>query len=481
MAQNPALPTLRPFIAGDWIDGDDAVSPLADKFTDETVAYVQASSPAQVTALIDAAAARADGPALPLAERARILHTASALVAARRDELIALVQLDAGFTLADAVKEVDRTSETLRLCAEETTRLVGEMLPLSGVAGHEGRIAYTRYDAIGIVVAITPFNSPLNTVAHKVGPAIGAGNSVILKPASQTPLSADALLRILLDAGLPPEMISVVYGSGAVVGSALAADPRPGYYAFTGSTRVGEELHRSVGMRRTQLEMGSIASTIICADADLERAAMLATNASFRKSGQVCTSVQRLYVHRDVLDEVAQLMAERLAPLRAGDPRDDTTFVGPLIAPREAERVRSWIDEAVARGADVVAGGTSDGNVVAPTVLRNTRADDAVMRSEVFGPVVSLCPFDTLEDAITQANATEYGLASGIFTRDIGTALTAADRLKAGSVHINETSSSRVDMMPFGGLKRSGFGGTEGPKYAIRDMSEERVVTLSRP
>ena len=474
------LPTIRPFIAGDWTDGDAGADVLTDKYSDAPVAHIQAASHEQVTRLIDAAVAASERIRLPLAERVRILHAASELIGARREELIALVQTDAGFTLADAVKEVDRTRETLRLCAEEAARLVGELLPLSGVAGHEGRLAFTRYDAIGVVVAITPFNSPLNTVAHKVGPAIAAGNAVVLKPASQTPLSADALVRVLLDAGLPAELISVVYGSGATVGQWLADDPRPGYYAFTGSTRVGEALHRSVGMRRTQLEMGSIASTIICADADLERAAMLATNASFRKSGQVCTSVQRLYVHRAVIDDVAHLMRDRLAPLAAGDPRDEATYVGPLIAPREAQRVGGWIEDAVAHGAEIVAGGTVDGNVVAPTVLRGVRPEDTVMCSEVFGPVVSLCAFDTFEEAVQLANSTEYGLAAGIFTRDIATALDAADRLRMGSVHINETSSSRVDAMPFGGLKRSGFGGAEGPKYAIRDMSEERVITLSR-
>jgi len=400
----------------------------------------------------------------------------------RRDELLAAVAADTGFVAADVVKEVDRARETLLLCAEEARRLVGEVVPIQSVPGRERSIAYTRLDPLGLVCAITPFNSPLNTVVHKVGPAIAAGNGVILKPAAQTPRSADALVRLLIDAGLPPELITTVYGSGRLIGQALAENPLISFYAFTGSTAVGESIHRAAGMRRTQLEMGSLASTIICADADLERATTTVVGAGLvRKSGQVCTSVQRLYVEARAVDVVLAHIAEQVATLNAGDPREASTTVGPLISAADAVRVESWINEAVNDGSELVVGGGRHGNVIEPTVLAHNPRDTRIMQNEVFGPVLLVQPFTDLDEAINEANSTPYGLASGIFTSNIGVALDAADRLQTGSVYVNDSSSSRVDLMPFLGMKASGFGGAEGPRYAVRDMSQERVVSLTRP
>jgi succinate-semialdehyde dehydrogenase/glutarate-semialdehyde dehydrogenase len=272
----------------------------------------------------------------------------------------------------------------------------------------------------------------------------------------------------------------VIYGDGAGAGQQLLENQRIAFYAFTGSTAVGEHIHRVVGLRPSQLEMGSLSSTIICADADLRRATDLVVNAGFRKAGQVCTSVQRLYVERPAIAEVTALLSAALAGRPAGDPRQAETFVGPLISPADAQRVESWVGEAVASGATVVAGSTRVGNVVHPTVLTEVDTGMKVMNSEIFGPVVMLRPFDDLDPAVEEVNATPYGLAAGIFTRDIGRALNAAERLRMGSVHINETSSSRVDLMPYSGVKASGHG-TEGPRYAIREMSEQRLVTLGRP
>lgn len=475
-----ATATAQLFTAGEWQEGDLSSTTLTDKYNDSPVATVATASKAQVTRAIDHTLASWQKTPLQQAERARILDKAAELIARDAAQLVLTVMADTGFAIADATSEVNRAIDTLKLCAEEARRLTGEMVPLSGVPGHHQRIAFTRRDPIGVVVAITPFNSPLNTVVHKVGPAIAAGNAVVLKPATQTPLSAAALVSILLEAGLPSGLISLLYGSGGTVGQWLAEDPRPAFYAFTGSTRVGQLLHATVGMRPIQLEMGSLASTIICADADFDRAATLAANAAFRKSGQVCTSVQRLYVHRDVQAEVAERITERSTSLPWGDPRDAATIVGPLIAPSEAERVERWINEAASSGATIQSGGMRCGNVVAPTVIADAPDSALVFSKEIFGPVVVLRPFDDLAEAISGANATPFGLAAGIFTRDIDTALTAAEKLRFGSVHINETSSSRVDLMPFGGVKGSGFGGAEGPKYAVRDMSEERLITMSR-
>jgi succinate-semialdehyde dehydrogenase/glutarate-semialdehyde dehydrogenase len=417
---------------------------------------------------------------LTQAERYGILARASALAVERRAELIDAVVTDTGFTTTDAAREVDRTVQTLLISAEEARRLAGEVVPLEGAPWQQRRLAFTTYYPLGVVCAITPFNSPLNTVTHKVAPALPAGNGVILKPAEQTPRSADAVLRLLLDAGLPAGPIAVIYGDGAGAGQQLLENQRIAFYAFTGSTAVGEHIHPVVGLRPSQLEMGSLSSTIICADADLRRATDLVVNAGFRKAGQVCTSVQRLYVERPAIAEVTALLSAALAGRPAGDPRQAETFVGPLISPADAQRVESWVGEAVASGATVVAGSTRVGNVVHPTVLTEVDTGMKVINSEIFGPVVMLRPFDDLDPAVEEVNATPYGLAAGIFTRDIGRALNAAERLRMGSVHINETSSSRVDLMPYSGVKASGHG-TEGPRYAIRAMSEQRLVTLGRP
>jgi succinate-semialdehyde dehydrogenase/glutarate-semialdehyde dehydrogenase len=331
-----------------------------------------------------------------------------------------------------------------------------------------------------VVCAITPFNSPLNTLAHKVGPALAAGNSVIVKPASYTPLSAGLLVRSLLEAGLPPQLIAVVMGGGGTVGQWLLESPVPAFYAFTGSTEVGEHIQRTVGLRRTQLEMGSLSSTLVCEDADLAKAATACVNAAFRKAGQVCTSVQRLYVHADVVDEFATRVTDVLAATSAGDPRDEKTLVGPVISEKDADRIATWIERAQQGGASVLAGGARQGQVVEPTVLTDVRLSMEVLCQEVFGPVVSLRPFTDLGEAITEINDTPYGLSAGIFTANLGKAFTAVERLHMGSVHVNESSSNRVDLMPYGGAKLSGRG-IEGPRYAIHEMTEHRLITLAGP
>jgi acyl-CoA reductase-like NAD-dependent aldehyde dehydrogenase len=474
-----AVVSIRPFIDGDWRDGELSQT-VPDKFTGDPASEVGIAGRAQVAAAVGAVVAGQQKVRLTQYERSQILSHASALIIDRRDDLIATIVADTGFTLSDAAREVDRSVQTLQISGAEARQLAGEVVPLEGAPGQRDRLALTTFHPVGVVCAITPFNSPLNTVAHKIAPALAAGNGVVLKPAPQTPRTADALLRVLLDAGLPPELITVVYGDGDTVGQWLAEDPRPAFYAFTGSTRVGEHLHASIGMRRSQLEMGSLSSTIICADADLPRCTELVANAAFRKAGQVCTSIQRLYVERAVLDEVAALLTAGLAGRTAGDPADPQTFVGPVISLADARRVQAWVEDAASAGAAVVSGGTRQGSVVTPTVLSGVTPAMTVMRREIFGPVVVLRPFDDFDSAIDEVNDTPYGLAAGIFTRDLGRALTAADRLQMGAVHINETSSSRVDLMPYTGVKASGTG-KEGPRYAIREMSEERLVTFGRP
>ena len=348
---------------------------------------------------------------------------------------------------------------------------------MEGAPNQSGRLAFTVRVPLGIVAAITPFNAPLNTVAHKIAPAFAAGNSVILKPSSNTPLTALKLCEVLVDAGMPAGFLSLVQGGGRVA-EALLADPRVRFFAFTGSTEVGRSIQQAAGLRRTQMELGSIAFTLLCDDADLDKALPKVAGAGYRKAGQVCTSVQILMVQRKILPLVQERLTGLVADLAYGDPEDPDTVVGPLISEREAIRIERWIGEAVAAGARLLTGGRRDGAVIAPTLLTDIDPGMKVGGCEIFGPVVCLMPFDTLDEAIERVNSTPFGLASGIFTQRIDDAFKAALRLEVGGVHINETSSSRVDMMPYGGSKDSGFG-REGPRYAVHEMTEERVITIT--
>ncbi|TDE09330.1 aldehyde dehydrogenase family protein [Jiangella asiatica] len=467
---------LRSFVAGDWVDGE-RTTVARDTYTNEPVAEVHVPGQGQVGEATRAVAAAQAEQQLTAYDRYRILARASELVLERAGELVDSIVTDTGFTTVDARREIDRTAQTLLLSGEEAKRLRGEVVPIDADPAAPARVAFTVRRPVGVVCAITPFNSPLNTVAHKVAPALAAGNGVVLKPALQTPLTADLLLRVLLDAGLPAGLISVLYGDGSTVGQWLLEDEVPAYYAFTGSTAVGEHIQRTIGVRRAQLELGSLASTIICHDADLKRAAQLCVNAAFRKAGQVCTSVQRLYVHESVVDDFTGALRTALDGRGVGDPRDPATFVGPLIDEQAAERVAGWVSTAAEQGAEVIVGGGRTDAVVQPTVLTNVAPDMNVMCREIFGPVVSIRPFTDVDAAIDEANDTPYGLAAGLFTADIGRALHVAGRLRVGTVHVNETSSARVDLMPFGGVKASGYG-HEGPAYAIRDMTEETLLTL---
>ena len=467
------------FIEGSWQDGDSTID-LRDKFDGTVLAQVHEAGREQVdTALRSLAKAQQDIK-FPNYDRYVVLARAAELLTERSEDFVKAIIDDAGFTVADARREVERATQTMTLSAEEAKRIHGEVVPLHGAPGATGRIAFTVRHPIGVVCAITPFNSPLNTVVHKVGPALAAGNAVILKPSSLTPLTSGLLVEILLEAGLPERLISVVFGGGSKVGQWLLESPVPSFYAFTGSTGVGEHIKKTVGLRRTQLELGSLSSTIICDDASLEKSVAACVGAGFRKAGQVCTSVQRLYVQAGVLPEFLEAIKHEVQSRSFGDPRLDDTFVGPVISESEADRISGWISSAVEGGATTITGGTRTGQVIAPTVLSDVASDMDVMTREVFGPVLSVVPFSDLGKAIDDINDTPYGLSAGIFTADITRALDAADGLRMGSVHINETSSSRVDLMPYGGVKESGSG-VEGPRYAIEEMTEQRLITIGRP
>ena len=452
--------------------------PIRDKFTNEIAGQLHIASAADIDeAFTLTSSARREAP-LTSHERADILREAARLLAAHSEELAEAQRIEAGFTVADGRKEVERAIETMLLSADEAIRFGGESIPLGSAPNTKNRIGITIRKPIGVVVAITPFNSPVNTIVHKIGPALAAGNAVILKPAEQTPTAGNVLADVLAEAGLPSQWLQVVHGPGEIVGAALVADERADYIAFTGSTATGRLIQESAGLRKTQLELGSISCTVVAQDAVVNKAMLANTaNAAFRKAGQVCTSIQRLYIHQDMEQEVTAALLATTAALHVGDPSDTSTTVGPLISLEAAERVESWIKEAVEAGAEVLAGGTREGTVVQPTVLRGVGPGMKLHDYEAFGPVVCLYSYDNDDVLVEEINATPYGLASGIFTHNLDRALNLAQRLDVGTLHVNGTSSSRVDIMPYGGLKASGHG-IEGPAYAVKDMSVETLLSL---
>lgn len=476
-ASGHTLRRARLLIDGAWVDGSETFA-VTDKFTGEIIGHADRASRAQVDAAVAAADASFRKNRIDGYDRFSMLRRVGDLIEQRRSEIAGTIIAEAGFPVSDAQNEVTRAIQTFLIAAEEAKRLVGEMVPIEHAPGHAHRMAFTVRVPRGVVCGITSFNAPLNFVAHKAGPALASGNTVVLKAPQATPFSAAILCEILIEAGFPAGHVNLVQGPGSEVGRWLVENPLVRFYTFTGSTAVGKQLHRDVGLRPIALELGSIAATLVCADGDLDRAAPRVANSAFRRAGQACTSTQRLFVDRRVLEPFIEKFVAATAQLSVGDPRDPGTAVGPMISEAEAMRAQQWISEAVAAGARIVAGGQRRGAVLRPTILVDARRDMKILCEEIFAPVVSIIPFESLDEAIAQINATEFGLACGVFTRDINTALSAARRIHVGVVHINESSSSRVDLIPFSGVKDSGLG-REGPRYAMQEMTEERLITIS--
>ncbi|MBN9475637.1 MAG: aldehyde dehydrogenase [Bordetella sp. SCN 67-23] len=467
----------RLLINGRWVDGESS-QPLTDKYAGRVYGEMAVASSAQIDEAIGAARRAADTVRMEPYARYQALTGAARIIESRMRQFVDLLRDEAGFTRADSENEVRRCAQTLELSGEEAKRLVGDLIPMAAGRGVKDRLGFTVRAPLGVICAITPFNSPLNTLAHKVGPALAGGNSVIIKPSTFTPLAAVELCKALIDAGVPGELLTLLHGPGGSLGRQLLADPRIAYYAFTGSTQVGREIQQAAGLRGTQLELGSIASTIVCHDADIEMAIPKIINAGFRKAGQVCTSVQRLFVDRRIAPAFVPRLVEAVRATPVGDPADPRTVIGPMISEHHARRAASWVDEAVSQGARLLTGGTLRGRVFEPTVLQDVRSDMRVVCEEIFAPVLSIIEFDDIAEAVAGANASDFGLAAGLFTADLHTALRTALALRFGGVHINEASSARVDAMPFGGVKDSGHG-REGPGYAIREMTEERLITIA--
>ena len=415
---------------------------------------------------------------LPVHARARILHDLADRIHARAEELVEVLVLEGGKTRKFATNEVARAESTVRTAAEEAKRIYGEILPLDWSMETEGRTGYLRRFPIGPVLGIVPYNFPLNLACHKLAPAIAAGNPVILKPASATPLSALLLGEMALEAGLPPEAISVLPCPGARA-EQLVRDPRIAYLSFTGSCAVGWHLKEIAGRKKAGLELGGNAAVIVHEDADLAYAASRIAAGGFNNAGQICISVQRVFLHRPVYDRARGLIREAVERLVVGDPRNPATDVGPMLDRVTAEQAYAKVQEAIREGASCITGGTLEGTMFAPTVLEGTTPAMRVNREEVFAPVISLVPYDSFADAVAAANNGEYGLQAGVFTRDIGRVQNAYEMLQVGCVQINDIPTFRADHMPYGGVRESGAG-REGPRYAIEEMTEPRLMVINR-
>jgi acyl-CoA reductase-like NAD-dependent aldehyde dehydrogenase len=469
---------MKMYINGGWTDAPQ-MTPIIQPYTGETVDTVPAATPEQVEQTLAAAsqAAREMG-SMPAHERASILNRAADLIDEHVAELARLVSLEAGKPISEARGEAGRIGEMLRLSVFEGTQLRGETLPIDAHSGAgKDKLGLTMRVPCGVVVAISPFNYPLLLVMHKIGPALSAGNAVILKPANQTPLSALKLTELLYEAGLPENGLQTITGSGSKIGPLLCADSRVRKISFTGSTVVGEQITKVAGIKKLSLELGSSCPMIVLPDADLAQVAEATATGGFVNAGQVCISLQRAIVHQDIYADYLEAVKGPVEAIKVGEPLANDTKLSAMVSVQEAERVESWIDEAVRGGARVITGGERNGAVFAPTVVADVKPEMRISCDELFGPVVSVTPVADIDEAIALANGVDYGLGAGIFTRDINAALRFARDAESGNIMINWSPLWRADLMPYGGFKGSGIG-KEGPRYAVEEMTEIKTVVF---
>ncbi|WP_152655433.1 aldehyde dehydrogenase family protein [Oceanobacillus sp. CFH 90083] len=463
------------FIDGKWKVKNSKLLVL-NKYSQEVIAEISIAEEQDVNASV-AAAKKALNTSFSPYDRFRVLKKASELLLEQKEGLADVLVQEVGKPLTESIGEVERAALTLEISAEEAKRIHGEGVPIESAPGSENRKAMTIRTPVGVVAAITPFNVPLNLVCHKVGPGLAAGNSVILKPAEETSLSALLLAEIFEEAGLPAGRLNVLTGEGAEIGGYLTSNQEINMYTFTGSPRVGQIIRESTGIRKVALELGNNSATIVHRDAAIKESAVAAAQKSFNNAGQVCISVQRVFVHQDIYEAFLEEMIKAAKALKVGDPADASTNIGPMIAAKEAIRVENWVDEAISQGAQLQVGGKRDGVFYQPTILTNVDQEMKVCRNEVFGPVVAVDTYREEDEVIEKVNNSEYGLQAGLFTNDLSFAMKAAEKIEVGGLIINDTSGYRVDHMPYGGVKKSGTG-KEGPKYAMEEMTEEKLIVF---
>ncbi|RPF50112.1 aldehyde dehydrogenase family protein [Aquisalibacillus elongatus] len=464
-------------INGKWKTTNEMIDVL-DKTNQDVYAKVVKASHDDVNQAVDAAEQAFQNDQTTPYERYEILMKVANLLKENKEELAQNITHEAGKPIKQARSEVDRAVQTTILSAEEAKRLTGEGVPVETAPGSENRMAFTIRVPVGVVAAISPFNFPLNLVMHKIGPAIAAGNTVVLKPASATPTTALKLAEIFQKAGLPDGVLNVVTGKGSEIGKWLTQDERIQLFTFTGSAEVGLNIKQNTGMKKLVMELGNNSPVIVDHETDIQEAAQVIAVKSYAYAGQVCISVQRVYVHESIRDEFVKELIHAMSDLNVGDPFDDATDVGPMISIDEAKRAEEWIEEANAKGAKVVQGGTRKENLLEPTIVTNVTEEMKVVCEEVFAPILSLIPYNDLDQCLEDVNQSKYGLQGGIFTKNIDKAMKAARKMEVGGFMINDASQYRVDLMPYGGMKDSGWG-KEGPKYSIEEMTEERLIVMN--
>ncbi len=453
---------------------------VVDKYTGEVIAEISVATEKEVDeALKFATKAKKIMAEMPAHKRAEIIFKAVEIIKGKRDFLGKLIAMEAGKPIKYALGEVDRCIENLTFAGEEAKRIHGETFPVDASKAGENRYGFYERFPIGIVVAISPFNFPLNLAAHKVGPAIAAGCPVILKPAGLTPLSGIELIKAFVEAGVPEGGVSVITGSGSVVGEMLIKDKRVSKISFTGSREVGEHITKTAGLKKVTMELGSNSPVVIDRDIyNLDYAVKRCVLGAYYNQGQVCISVQRVYAHSDIFDEFLERFLKETSKQIIGNPLDEKTDVGPMISEAEALRVESWIEEAKGQGAKVLTGGKREGVIYYPTVVTDAKEDMRIVKDELFAPAVVIMPVNSFEEGVERADRSEYGLQAGVFTKDVEKAMFAFRKINTGGVMINDIPSFRVDQMPYGGNKGSGLG-REGAKFAIEDMTVLKAVIFN--
>ena len=464
-------------IGGEWVNKEEKIEVIYP-YTQEVIGRVSKADEKDVEMAIQRAQEGfKEISSLTAYERYQILMRASQILKERAEELARTLVLEVGKTIREARTEVQRAIQTLIFSAEEAKRVGGEVIPIDAHPNGVGKVGFYIRQPVGIVSAITPFNFPLNLSMHKVAPALACGNAVILKPSERTPLTPLMLGEVLLEAGLPPRALSILPGYGDV-GKAITTHPKVRVVSFTGSKKIGEIITRQAGIKRVVLELGSNSAVVLHKDGDLDKAVSKVIAGGFAIAGQVCISVQRVFVHQDLFDTFLEKLKERVESIKVGDPMEETTDVGPMIAVSEAIRIQEWIDEALQKGAQVITGGTlvdARSSLFKPTIVSLVPVDAKLFREEAFAPVVVVNPYKEVEEAISMVNESEYGLQVGIFTKDIQTAWKFIKGIEAGGVLINEGPNFRADHMPYGGVKYSGIG-REGPRFAVEDYTEIKMV-----
>lgn len=465
------------WINGKWEDTKDTYE-LSSPYSGEIIAKVAKASVQDVERAIEGAHEAFQTFKMTTAyERAEILYKVVDIIRERKQEFAEILAKEAGKPISTGLAELDRTISTYQFSAEAAKQLYGETVPMDAAPGAVNRIGFTKRIPLGVVSAITPFNFPFNLVAHKLGPAFAVGNTVVLKPATQTPLSALVMAEIFKEAGLPNGALQIVTGSGGELSDVLVTHPLVKKVTFTGSGAVGMKIKEKVGLRKVTLELGSNAAVIIEPSTPIEKIISRAVSGAFNFSGQVCISLQRIYVHESIYDQFTEAFVEETKKLKLGDPLDPATDLSAMINPKEVERIKEWIEEAKMQGAKVATGAEFTERTMTPTVMVNVTPDMKIMCLETFAPIVSIVPYKTLDEAIRYVNDSELGLNAGIYTNVLTDAMRAADELEAGAVVINDIPTFRVDHMPYGGIKNSGYG-REGIKYAIEEMTELKFITI---